>query len=76
MGRPRKAIRPVEKNISLSEDLVAQVDLMLYSELEERVPFGAWKEYIERLIRADLERRNQGAGNGQDFKAGTGGDQA
>jgi len=57
MPRPRKAIRSVEKNISLPEDLVARVNLELYSDLEGKVPFGAWQRYIEGLIRADLERR-------------------
>lgn len=57
MPRPRKAVRPVEKNISLPQDLVLQVDLTLYSELEGKVPFGAWQRYLERLIREDLARR-------------------
>jgi hypothetical protein len=57
MPRPRKAIRPVEKNISLPEDLVARVDLELYSDLEGKVPFGAWQPSAQSLIRADLERR-------------------
>ena len=57
MARPRKAIRPVEKNISLPEDLVARVDLELFSELEGKVPFGAWQRYLERLIREDLAKR-------------------
>ena len=58
MGRPRKAIRPVEKNISLPEDIVARVELELYSELEGKVPFGAWQRYLEGLIREDLARRH------------------
>mgnify|MGYP001494844406 CR=1 FL=1 len=57
MARPRKAIRPVEKTISLPEDLVAKVELELYSDVEGKVPFGAWQRYLERLIRADLEQR-------------------
>lgn len=57
MARPKKAIRPVEKNISLPEDLVARVDLELYSDLEGKVPFGAWQRYVERLIRDDLTKR-------------------
>lgn len=60
MPRPRKAIRPVEKNISLPQDLVTRVDLELYSDLEGKVPFGAWQRYVEALIRADLDRRAQG----------------
>ncbi len=57
MPRPRKAIRPVEKNISLPQDVVVAVELELYSDLEGRVPFGAWSKYIEGLIRADLRQR-------------------
>lgn len=62
MPRPRKAIRPVEKNISLPEDIVARVDLELFSEVEGKVPFGAWQRYVEALIRADLARRDGGKG--------------
>lgn len=62
MARPRKAVRPVEKNISLPEDLVARVDLELWSELEGKVPFGAWQRYLERLIREDLARRANTSG--------------
>lgn len=62
MPRPRKAIRPVEKNISLPEDIVARVDLELFSEVEGKVPFGAWQRYVEALIRADLARRDEGKG--------------
>ena len=59
MPRPRKAIRPIAKTISLPEDLVAQVDLILFSEVEGKVPFAAWQKYIENLIRADLARRSK-----------------
>ena len=57
MPRPRKVIPSVEKNISLPRDLVAVVELSLYSELEGKVPFGAWQRYLERLIREDLVKR-------------------
>lgn len=59
MGRPRKSIRPVEKRISIDEDLVVRVELELYSDFEARVPFGAWARYINRLIREDLEKRGR-----------------
>lgn len=55
MPRPLKTVRPVEKRISLPEDLVAQVNLKLWSELEGKVPFGAWQEYLVRLIQKDLQ---------------------
>lgn len=56
MARPKRVTRSVEKNISLPEDLVLRVDLLLYSELEEKVPFGAWSKLISGLIRGHLER--------------------
>lgn len=58
MPRPKKTLRPVYKNISLPEDLVAQVELSLWSELEQRVPFGAWSELVQRLLREHLDATN------------------
>lgn len=57
MGRPKLAIRSVEKNISIPEDICLKVDLKLFSELEGRVPHGAWKKYITGLIRKDLSNK-------------------
>lgn len=59
MPRPRKAVPSVEKNLSLPRDLVVAVDLELFSELEGKVPFGAWGKYVERLIREDLTKRGR-----------------
>lgn len=56
MARPKLAVPSVEKNISLPEDLAAMVDLELFSELEGKVPFGAWKGFITRVIRQHFER--------------------
>lgn len=58
MARPRKTDRPVEKNISLPQSLVARVELELFSELEGKVPFGAWQRYIVRLVEADMAARS------------------
>lgn len=55
MGRPRKVIRSVEKTLCIDERLVAWVELKLMSQVEGRVPFGAWKVYIEDLIRKDMK---------------------
>lgn len=57
MGRPKKVIRSVEKNISIPEDIVVRVDLKLWSGLEERIPHGSWARYITGLIRNDLEKK-------------------
>jgi len=58
MARPKKTDRPVEKNISLPQSIVVRVELMLFSELEGRVPFGAWQKYMVSLIEADLAKRD------------------
>ncbi len=57
MPRPAKAIRPVEKSISLPEDLCVKVDLLLWSDLEEKVPHGAWARYVQQLVEDDLVKR-------------------
>jgi hypothetical protein len=57
MARPRKTDRPIEKNISLPQSVVVRVELELFSELEGKVPFGAWQRYITRLVEADLSRK-------------------
>lgn len=57
MPRPPKTIRPVQKCISLPEDIVAAIDLELYSEIDGKVPFGAWQGLVERLLREELARR-------------------
>lgn len=57
MGRPRKAVRSIEKNISIPEDICARLDLHLFSVLEQRVPHGAWSRYITGLIIQDLSGR-------------------
>jgi hypothetical protein len=60
MPRPKKVIRSIEKTICLPEDLVMQVDIKLFSDLEGRVPFAGWQKYLEKLIRADLEGDRHG----------------
>lgn len=66
MARPRKVTPSVEKTVCLARDLVLAVDFELYSELEGRIPFGAWQRYVEALIREDLNRRGvlKGVHNG------------
>jgi len=59
MARPRKAIPSVSKEISLPLNLVAKVDLLLFSPIEGKVPFGAWQKYLITLIEADLDRREK-----------------
>jgi hypothetical protein len=51
MPRPKNPFPPVEKKLSLDPALVAQVELALFSDLEGRVPYGAWAAFVEGLIR-------------------------
>lgn len=64
MARPKKAIASIEKTICIPLPIVAKVDLLLFSELEGKVPHGAWARYVSGLIAADLARREEIA-NGQ-----------
>lgn len=66
MPRPRKAVRSIEKNISIPEDLVTRVELELWSELEGKVPFGAWQGLITKLLREHFERLDAARGRGNE----------
>lgn len=59
MARPRKIDRPIEKTISFPESLVARVELELYSELEGKVPFGAWQKFLVGLIEDHFRRLDE-----------------
>ena len=50
MPRPARAVKYVTKELSLPPDIVAKVDLELYSDLECRVPHGAWQKLIVQLL--------------------------
>ena len=50
MARPRNIQRTIEKKVCIPETTVAKVDLELYSDLEGRVPVGAWKELVTKLL--------------------------
>ncbi len=57
MPRPLKVDRPVEKSISIPQSIVVAVELELWSDLEGKLPFGAWQKYITKLIEEDMQRR-------------------
>lgn len=57
MGRPRKTERTVRVTAHISEALYAQVQLELFSELEERIPFGALSEFFSSLVQDYFEQR-------------------
>ena len=56
-GRP-PLVQPTRKlNTALDETLLARVDLLLFSELESRVPKGAYQKLINELLRRWLDSR-------------------
>jgi len=57
MARPKRVERSIQKTISFPEELVGRVDLLLFSEVEQKVPFGAWQAYLVRLIKQDLAQQ-------------------
>ena len=65
MGRPKKLKPSIEKTICLDADLVAKVDLILFSELEGKVPFGAWQRFVTLAINNQLGNKG-GKANGND----------
>ena len=58
MPRPRNPHPSVPLELAIPADLRARLDLYLYSEVEQRVPHGAYSAFILPLIREALDRRN------------------
>jgi hypothetical protein len=58
-GKPPKTDRPVRKELSLPSSIAVRVDLLLWSDVEQCVPHGAWSDHVTRLIEADLVERTQ-----------------
>jgi len=56
-GRPTKNLRSIQKNISLPEDLVAKLELELFSDVEGRIPHGKQSEFFEGLLRKYFEEK-------------------
>jgi hypothetical protein len=50
MPRPRKGDREAV-HLTLDKNLKGRVDLFLFSNVEGRVPYGAWVELIDGLLR-------------------------
>ncbi|UOF77856.1 hypothetical protein [Bacteriophage sp.] len=60
MPRPKHIDRPIEAKVNIPSSLFTQVQLQLYSDLEQRVPYGAFSRYVVELIKKDQERLQQG----------------
>ena len=68
MGRPKKLMKTTAKNIRLPIDLVTKIDLLLYDELEERVPFAAWQTLLTKLLKQHLTAQVAKATNDTDHE--------
>lgn len=55
MPKPRNIIPPTKLTFSLPQDLRARLDLYLFSEVENRVPHGAYQDFLGELIREALD---------------------
>lgn len=56
MARLRNPIPSLERCVTMSTLTWTQIDLVLFSPLEGRVPLGAMKEFLERAVAHELER--------------------
>jgi hypothetical protein len=50
MARPKQTTPAVPINLSLPEPLAAKVQIELFSELEGRIPVGAYKQFFTDLL--------------------------
>lgn len=51
MAKPKAVIPTIEKKIQIPADLCTRMELELYSDLEQKIPYGAQSELINRLLR-------------------------
>jgi len=59
MARPRKTDHSVAQRIYLPESLVAELQLLLWSEFEGRVPYGVLSVFVEQAVRDALRRKSE-----------------
>lgn len=57
MGRKALPVPSVKLTTSLDSELMTKLDLRLWSEVEGRIPQGAYKAHLERLLREDFETK-------------------
>lgn len=57
MGRPRKLDRWVYKKTYLPQSVMEAVERELFSEIEGKIPYGAWNTMIEEAVRDWLLKR-------------------
>lgn len=58
MSRPRKTNRSVDVHVMVPEDLFAEINLLLFSPLQNRVPLGHLSTFFEHAARHWLRHLN------------------
>jgi hypothetical protein len=58
MSRPPNIIPSVDLHVTLPQDLKQKLDLMLFSEVEQRIPKGAYQQFFCARLREWMELRN------------------
>ncbi len=55
--KPRRVVRPTHLHLSLPEDVRTRLDLFLWSDLEQRIPQGAYQTFFLSRIREFFSHR-------------------
>ena len=56
MGRPKQVIRRIARPLQIPETLNARVDAYLFSEVEQKVPYGKFSEFVCQALEEKLQR--------------------
>ncbi len=59
VGRPRKIDTPQQRIVRLPASVSARLDALLWSDVEGRVPYGAFQTLITRLVEDWLVKQVQ-----------------
>lgn len=59
MSRKPSLNPPDYLRFAIAPDLKTRIGLMLYSELEQRIPMGAWQKFMEARLREWLDWKKQ-----------------
>lgn len=57
IGRPPNILRPTKLTTYIPEDLRVKLDLYLYSEVEGRIPHGAYSRFLVERVKEFFERK-------------------
>ena len=64
MPRPPNIIRPIKLTTTIPEDLMARLQIHLFSDVEGRVPQGAYQQFLCDRIREFFSDKSYDTGSG------------